>query len=1060
MKKKGVYSIDISYRIWLLIIVLFTGQTVFSSGKDFNAYPDSQESRQQGKEIELSGVVNDAQGPLIGATVTIKGAGTGVITDIDGKFTLKVPIGATIVVSYIGYESKEFVIKGENSLKIQLNEDINELDEVQVIAYGAQKKVTITGALSSIDSEELLKSPVASMANALTGKVTGLSSVQSTGQPGADDATLYVRGVGSLSTNLSQPLMLVDGVERSFFQLDPNEVQDITVLKDASATAVFGVRGANGVIIVTTKRGKQGKAKLNFSTTYALQMPSRIPQFANSYEYATAYNNAQLHDGVSQDQLAFSPEIIEKFRTNSDPLVYPSTDWTDMLIKSTALQTQHNFNISGGSDRVKYFASLGVFTQDGLFKTFKDNGNDKGFKYNRYNYRINMDIDVTKNTSMQINLGGYLNDKQEPNYNNGTYTDLKFLFRDIYTAVPFAGAGVVDGRWVISDQDLFSVGNYYDGLNTYYGKGYNNRIQNTLNFDFKIEQNLDILTKGLKVHAKGAYNSGVTITKRREGRANKYEAIYDANGELIFKKINDYQKLGYAESTGQTRNWYLEAAANYKRDFGNHHVSALAMYNQTMTYYPYEGNSPAEFIGIPRSYVGLVGRATYDYKTKYLADVSVGYNGSENFAEGQRFGFFPAGSLGWIASEEDFFSPLKRVITYLKIRGSYGIVGNDRVSDYSRFLYLPDKYLISSGSYSFGTNTTTLVPGAAESKKGNPRVTWETAAKQNYGVDIKFLSDRLNVNFDYFIERRKDILKSRTVTPGYLAVNLPIANIGKVNNRGYEINVKWDDQISNVRYYVGANLSFAKNKIVFIDEIRYPYEWMQTEGKPVGQQFGYVFDGYFSEEEAANYESLKGIAGGIADQGSGYIPLPGDVKYKDLNGDGRIDEKDVRDIGYPKYPLYSAGINMGFSWKGLDFSMTWAGAFKTSRFLNQMYRTPFGESNNAAVMKYMIEDAWTPEKGNSAKAPALSFKSKSHNYRDSDLWLRDASYIRLKNVELGYSFPSSFAQKMHVGSLRVFMSGYNLLTFDNFKVSDPESDPNGTAYPLIKVMNFGLKVGF
>lgn len=1055
MKKKRVCSMKIPCRIWLLAVALSVGQAAFSL--EGTSIPMSDKSAQQQKIVEVSGTVTDNLGPVIGATVAVKGTTTGVITDVDGNFKLKVPVGATIVVSYIGYQNKEIVYKGEKNLTIRLSENVQELQEVQVIAYGSQKKVTVTGALSSINNEELLKSPVASMANALTGKVTGLASVQSSGQPGADDATLYVRGVGSLSTALSQPLMLVDGVERSFFQLDPNEVESITVLKDASATAVFGVRGANGVILVTTKRGTQGKAKVNFSTTFAWQMPSRVPEFANSYEYATAYNNAQLHDGVSEDQLAFSPEIVEKFRTNSDPLVYPSTDWTDMLIKNSAMQTQHNFNISGGSERVKYFASLGVFTQNGLFKTFEENENDKGFKYNRYNYRINMDVAVTKTTSMQVNLGGYLNDKQEPNYNNGTYTDLKFLFRDVYTAVPFAGAGLVDGKWVVSDQDLFSVGNYADGLNVYYGKGYNNRTQNTLNFDFKLEQKLDCLTKGLKAHVKGAYNSGVTITKRREGRANKYEAVYDNDGELIYRKTQDYQKLGYTESTGQSRNWYLEAALNYKRDFGNHHVSALAMYNQSMTYYP---SGPSEFVGIPRSYVGLVGRATYDYKTRYLLDVSVGYNGSENFAEGQRFGLFPAGSLGWIVSEERFFQPLKKVVTYLKLRGSYGIVGNDRVSDNSRFLYLPDKYLISSDNYNFGINTPTNIAGAAESKKGNPKVTWETSAKQNYGIDAKFLKDRLSLNFDYFIEHRKNILSARTVSPGYLAVSLPIANIGKVDNQGYEINLKWDDRINDVRYYVGANLSYAKNKIVFIDEIRYPYEWMQTEGKPVGQQFGYVFDGYFTEEEAANYESLKGKEGGIADQGSGYIPLAGDVKYKDLNGDGRIDEKDVRDIGHPKYPLYSAGMNMGLSWKGFDFSMTWSGAFKTSRFLSSMYRVPYGESNNSAVMKYMIEDAWTPEKGDSAKAPALSFKSKSHNYRDSDLWLRDASYVRLKNIELGYSFPKSWLQKAHIGSLRISVSGYNLLTFDSFKVSDPESDPSGTAYPLIKVVNVGLKVGF
>lgn len=1046
--------------MWLLAAGLCFVQTAFSSGVDLNNPPMSHEIAQQKKVTEVSGVVTDAMGPVIGATVTVKGTSTGVITDLEGRFILKLPVGSTIVVSYIGYANKEIVYKGEKNLKISLDENVQELQEVQVIAYGAQKKVTITGALSSIGNDELLKSPVASMANALTGKVTGLASVQGSGQPGADDATLYVRGVGSLSADLSRPLMLVDGVERSFFQLDPNEVESITVLKDASATAVFGVRGANGVILVTTRRGVSGKTRVNFTTTYAWQMPSRVPEFAGSYEYAEAYVKAQRHDGVAEGQLAFKDDVIEKFRTNSDPIRYPNTDWTDMLIKNAALQTQHNFNISGGSERVKYFASLGAFTQDGLFKTFGENGNDKGFKYNRYNYRVNMDIEVTKSTSMQINLGGYLNDKQEPNYNNGTYTSLEFLFRDVYSTLPFSGAGVVDGKWVSTDTKQFALGNFTDGLNIYYGKGYNNLTQNMLNFDFQLDQKLDMVTKGLRAHVKGAYNSGVTVTKRREGRANRYEAILNADGQQVLKKIGDYEKLGYSETPGLSRNWYLEAALNYKRDFGHHHVSGLAMYNQSMTYYLDGNDGPAEFAAIPRAYVGLVGRATYDYKTRYMVDLSVGYNGSENFAEGQRFGLFPAGSLGWILSEEEFFKPLKKVVSYFKFRGSFGIVGNDRVSDKSRFLYLPDKYLISSGSYNFGTNTSTNIVGAAESKKGNPNVTWETAEKQNYGIDAKFFADRLSVNFDYFIEHRKNILKSRVVNPDYLAVSLPTANIGKVDNQGYEINLKWDDNIGKVRYNIGANLSYAKNTIVFIDEIKYPYEWMQTEGKPVGQEFGYVFDGYFTEAEAANYSELKGKENGIADQGSGYQPLAGDVKYKDLNGDHKIDEKDVRDIGNPKYPLYTAGINMGLSWKGFDFSMTWSGAFKTSRLLEEAYRVPFGAKNDAAIMTYMIEEAWTPEMGDAAKAPALSLRSKSHNYQDSDLWLRDASYLRLKNIELGYSFPAPLMKKIHVGSLRVFASGYNLLTFDKLKVSDPEGNTAGRSYPIIKVVNVGLKVGF
>ena len=452
---------------------------------------------QQDKERVVTGEVFDDQGPIIGATVRVKGTQNGKITDLDGKFTLSVPIGATIVVSFVGYEDKEIVYKGESKLKISMAESATLLEEVQVIAYGTTKKVTVTGALSSVKSDEIMKSPVGSIANALSGKVPGLSSVQSSGQPGADDATLYVRGVGSLSTGLSAPLCLVDGVERSFTQLDPNEVEDITVLKDASATAVFGVRGANGVILVTTKRGQSGKAKITFSTSAGLQMPTNIPEFANSYDYAMTYNAAQLRDGVAEDKLMFTDAMLEGFRTHSNPILYADTDWTDLLIKNSALQTQHNMTISGGSDRVRYFASLGVFTQKGLFETFHEN--DRGFSYNRYNYRINMDIDVTKTTSMKINLGGRLTDKTEPNYNNGTYTDISYLYDNIYSAVPFSGAGIVDGKWISVNKSVFgNFGVINDGLNTYYGKGYTTTGGNVINFDFSLEQKLDVLTKGLK----------------------------------------------------------------------------------------------------------------------------------------------------------------------------------------------------------------------------------------------------------------------------------------------------------------------------------------------------------------------------------------------------------------------------------------------------------------------------------------------------------------------------------------------------------------------------------
>lgn len=843
-------------KVWLLALTLLVVYSGRVSGNDSH-FRSALVAQQVNKKV-VTGVVSDDMGPVIGATVSVKGTTNGVVTDLDGNFKLTVPVGATLVISFIGYEDKEIVYKGEPQLNVKLSENVTALEEVQVIAYGSAKKVTITGALSSVKSDEIMKSPVGSIANALSGKVPGLSSVQSSGQPGADDATIYVRGVGSLSTNLSSPLCLVDGVERSFSQLDPNEVEDITVLKDASATAVFGVRGANGVILVTTKRGSEGKAKVSFSTSAALQLPTRIPDFANSYDYANAFNNAQLRDGVLEENLTFTPEMLEAFRTHSNPIMYSDTDWTDMLIKNSAWQTQHNFNISGGSKRVKYFASLGIYTQDGLFNMFDTGDYDSGFKYNRYNYRVNMDVDVTKTTSMKINLGGRLTDKREPNYDNGTSKTVAYLFRDVYWTPPFAGPGIVDGKWVTLNETLYGgFGKIYDALNSYYGKGYNTIANNVINFDFSLQQKLDMITKGLKVHIKGAYNSGVSITKKREGRAARYEAFLGENDEILLKKTQETTTLSYNESTGQSRDWYLEAALNYSRKFGHHNVSALAMYNQSMKYYYSD-----KFPGIPRSYVGLVGRATYDYKTRYMVDFSVGYNGSENFAEGKRFGFFPAGSAGWILSEERFMSSLKPYLSYMKVRASYGIVGNDRVSDGSRFLYLPDSYIISSGNYGFGSSNDYKLPGAIESKIGNPNVTWETASKQNYGVDMHFFDGHLKTSFDYFVEHRKDILLTRKLDPGYLAVKLPTVNMGKVDNKGFEVTARWEDKIQNVSYYVGTSWSYAKNKIIFQDEIPQPYEWMEQTGRPVGQQFGYVTDGFFSQEDVEKYVINKGMEGG------------------------------------------------------------------------------------------------------------------------------------------------------------------------------------------------------
>ena len=708
----------------------------------------------------VSGVVKDDTGePVIGAGVLVKGTTLGTITDIDGHFSFRADdLNGVLVVSFVGMETQEIPMKGKGTFDIVLKSSNTLLEEVQVVAYGAQKKVTLTGSISSVNTDELLKVPTASIGNMLSGVLSGVSSIQSSGQPGGDDPDVFIRGISTLNTMNAKPLYLVDGVERSFFQIDPNEVENITILKDASSTAVFGVRGANGVIIVTTKRGKEGKAKINASFSYGIQTPTRMPEFVNSYDYATFLNEAYTNDGKDPK---FTPEAVEAFRTHSNPIIYPDTDWMELLFKSSAPQTQGNVNISGGTERVRYFISMGMLDQKGFFKNH-DTRYDANFNFNRYNYRANLDIDFTKTTLVAINMGGRVEKRNFPRSGD----DINQLFRRIYWATPFSGPGIVDGKWIKGNSQYLPVG-LSDGLGNIYGRGYGSKTTNVVNLDLALTQKLDFVTKGLQFKIKVAYNSGYDHTKERATSIESYQPWYrkdvtwmehpagsDPN-EVVYIQDGEAGLISYAESFGKSRDWYAEASFDWKRDFGLHHLSALALYNQSKTYYP-----DSDYPGIPRGYVGLVGRVTYDYDNKYLIEGNVGYNGSENFAPGNRYGFFPAVSGGWVLTQEEFLKD-NPVVNFLKIRASYGIVGNDRYHPYGtgfmdRFLYLPNSYFIGSG-YQFGTGTS-WSPGAYEKSFGNSGLSWEKSAKQNYGIDFSLFNQKLSGSIDYFYEKRTDIL--------------------------------------------------------------------------------------------------------------------------------------------------------------------------------------------------------------------------------------------------------------------------------------------------------------
>ena len=947
--------------------------------------------------------------PLVGATVKVKGSTIGTITDIDGNFALDIPDNISPIVfevSYMGYASKEAAPAKTTGFTIRLAEDSQTLEEVQIIAYGKQSKMSVTAAISSIDTKELLKSPSGSVANALSGAVTGLSSIQPSGQPGAENPSIYIRGTGSLSDELSKPLILVDGVERSFFQMDSHEIESITVLKDAASTAVFGVRGANGVVLVTTRRGVSGKPVISLNSSFGLTQALRNLKGVDSYTYATLYNEAQLSDNPSltESQLGFSPFVIDMFRTNEDPIMFPNVDWNDYLFKNLAWQTQHNLTLSGGGERFRYFVSLGYLLQDGMLKQLGESY-DPNYQYKRFNYRSNVDIDITKSTLLKVNIGGHVGAKREPRTDE--------LWRKVLWSTPFSSPGIVDGKLIsnIYSNRYISIGERSCPLDYYYNYGYNVDTDNVLNLDLALEQKLDFITPGLSMNIKGAYNTNYNVKASRtpSGADSMCTPIYLGSIETPgmdfwdprFDRTIVYQtdgvsglheQMSYGEEVGRGRNWYGEFSLNYSRSFGDHDVSALFLYNQSKKYYPETKiDGKVFYMDIPTAYVGYVGRMTYAYKKRYMVDLNAGYNGSENFAPDKRFGFFPAVSAGWILSEEKFMKKQK-VIDFLKLRASYGIVGNDKMEN-ARFLYMAGAWsgyntvAKGQGSWQFGKDGGTgLLPDAKENTMGNPDVTWEKVAKQNYGIDLKMFDSRLSLTADVFFEKRKDILSTRNTLPAITDINLPKINLGKVNNHGYELSLGWNDRAGKVDYWLKANVSYAKNKIIYMDEVVPNEPYMAETGRSTGLTYGYIFDRFLQKDDFDTDGNLKKDENGrqILPQMALGTPRPGDALFKDLNGDGVINGDDKTRFGYAERPDYVFGFLGGLKWKNFEFSMQWTAAMNASRILDGEYRNAFGSTNSRMLLKFLADGRWTEENPNS-RFPRLTFMNKSHYLQTSDL---------------------------------------------------------------------------
>ncbi len=1030
--------------------------------------------QQQGN---IKGTVTDSQGePIIGASVIILGGKTvqGTVTDFDGNFTLKANPGTQLKISYVGY--KEVTIKATNNMKITLEEESTMLQGVEIVAYGVQKKVTVTGALSSVKSEDLVRTPVSSVNNVLAGQLSGVTTVQYSGEPGSDAASIFVRGKATWVD--ANPLIQVDGVERDMWDIDPNEIESITVLKDASATAVFGVRGANGVILITTKRGQEGKARITANVSFSAMTPTKMIELANSYDYANFYNQMRANDGQSA---TFSPYVIEKFRTGIDPIRFPSMDWADYIMKDVTLQQQHNINISGGNKKVKYFISAGMFTQDGLFEQFGTDY-DYGYQYQRFNYRANVDLNVTSTTKLSVNVAGKVDDKSSPRTGQGSGG----MIKAIYQATPFVSPGIVDGRYIINSAS--TTDNLHFDKNpenmlpfvgsspmTYYAyqPGAFQDNANKLSFDLILDQNLDFITKGLSAKLKGSYNSSFSSRRTITAGVANYTPVLQADGEtILYRKNAESTPPSYSTAvSGHGRNWYIEGSVNYNRAFGDHTISALALYNQSKEYY-----ISGAYSDIPRTYVGLVGRVTYDWKNRYIAEFNIGYNGSENFAPGKRFGVFPAGSVGWVISDEPFFKPLKKVFSFMKLRASWGLVGNDKIGG-SRFMYVPDPYFVNTTAlaerigkdanpyaYNFGVENGTVSKGAVEAAKNNPDVSWETAFKQDYGIDVNFLDDRLRGVFDYYVEKRKDILLQDMTAPTILGFTVPYSNLGEVKSWGWEASLNWQDKIgSDFRYWAKFNISYNQNEIIENYEAPQAYEYMSQKGQRIGSRSLLKFWKFYYDGAEADYE--KEFGSKFPTQLVGTLE-PGDCVYVDLNKDGKIDGNDYfRGNAYTDDPEYIAGLTIGFQWKGLSFNTQMTSAWNVTRLISDVFRRPFqaaSTNTDGGLLEYHLNHTWTVDNpSQDSEYPRATWINGDQNYANSTLYEKDAKYFRIKTIQLAYDFNFPFMKKLGLNQLQLAVSAYNLLTFSPYIWGDPETRAsNSPSYPLQRSYTASLKLAF
>lgn len=990
----------------------------------------------------ISGKVTDANGEaIIGASVMVKGTANGTITDLDGKFRMDVPANATLIVSYVGYKTIEVPVNGKKVFTISLKEDTEMLDEVVVVGYGTQKKATLTGSVSSVSGDDIQKMSPVNITNTLAGKTAGVIANTRTGEPGEDNANILIRGKGTLGS--TSPLIVVDGVaDRSFGRLNPDDIESISVLKDASA-AIYGARAANGVIVVTTKRGKEGKVKVNYNGNLSFSQPTRIPDMLNAYQYATYVNE---FDASLGNNPTYSETAMAKILDGSDPISFPDTDWWGEVAKDWATNTQHSLSVSGGNDKLSFYSSAQYMYQDAIYKNSPQD-------YNQYQFTTNIDAQINKAVKFSMDILG----RQEVR-NRGVWST-EDLFGYFLTTNPMSAPYYPNG--------LLRIG--YDGvtrnalLMVSDIPGTNKTTYNTLNLKPRIRIDLDIITPGLYAEGYAAldykFNDGKKITTPYDiysynSATEEYTNHRDATGAISVDSWSDNSNV-----------ITLNARIGYSRTFNDvHRIDAFASYEQSKYKFSKLSGYRTNYLSsaLPDLDFGSkvdadknnggssdetarqnwFGRVNYGYKDKYLAEVTLRYDGSMNFAPGHRWGLFPSLSAGWVISQENFFAPLTNVVNFLKIKGSWGMMGNDNITAYQ---YLSIYSFNNDKSYAFGTDPS-YVQGVYETRTANPLVTWEKAKTWNVGFSAQFLNGMFGLDFDYFQSRRNDILITRNASvPTYSGLSLPSENLGEVKNHGFEIVASYREKAGDFEWGITGNVTYANNEVVYMDEATSTPAWQKATGHPIDGMVMYKALGiYQSQEEIDATPHLAGTK-------------PGDLQYQDTNKDEKITSDDAIRIDKSTTPKWIFGLTLNGSWKGIDLNVFFQGQADASQLVmpgmnmaTDFYEGRWMESNTA-------------QQNAAAKWPRAFMKAAAVDNRNSlssTWWLRDASFVRLKSMELGYTFPKNLTRHIGIEKLRIYANGNNLFTIDSMGIFDPEMTSGIGGYPIQRTLTFGANVTF